>query len=157
MRKLRVELDTVVPLSAALAIHSGKQDTSPSARVFFEVVAGGFVAVASTQTLYELADRLSIAKFQLPNSFVREFIELYSGAVELVAIRGLSMGCRDPHDDMFIETAYNGRVDLLVTRDLDLKDDVTRACLAERGCDVVGVREFLVRLRAYQALPENRV
>ncbi len=140
-----IVVDSNVFISAALSIHSKRLD-SPSAAVFFKVVRGGVIAVASPQTLYELAGKLSNPKFQLPSAFVIDFVDLLASAVEMVSIRGLAMGCRDERDDMFIETAYNGRADALVTRDPDLQDAQTRYGLAKRNCRVLNVSEFLASL-----------
>lgn len=121
----RIVVDSNMFVSAALAIHSKKLE-SPSAAVFFKVVRKDVVAVASSQMLYELAGKLSLPSFGLSAAFVIDYVELLADAVEMVSIRGLDMGCRDEKDNMFIETAYNGRVDVLVTRDLDLQDAQTR-------------------------------
>ena len=37
-----------------------------------------------------------------------------------VSIRGAALGCRDPDDDKFLETALRGEADCLVTGDRDL-------------------------------------
>ena len=141
----RIVVDSNVFVSAALAIHSKKLE-SPSAAVFFKVVRKDVVAVASSQMLYELAGKLSLPSFGLSAAFVIDYVELLADAVEMVSIRGLDMGCRDEKDNMFIETAYNGRVDVLVTRDLDLQDAQTRYDLAKRKCKVLNVSEFLAVL-----------
>jgi len=138
--------DTNILVSAALAIHADRSD-SPSAELFRRIANGDVVAVASQQTLYELADKLTETRFCLPTSFVLGFVTLISELVELVVIRGLDMGCRDERDNMFIETAFNGRVDALITRDRDLQDAVTRYGLAKRKCQVLDVSELLAALR----------
>lgn len=146
----KIVVDSNVFVSAALAI-SGKRLDSPSAVVFFKVVQRDVVAVASPQMLYELAGKLSEPRFELSAAFVIDFINLLADAVEMVAIRGLDMGCRDERDNMFIETAYNGRVDALVTRDRDLQDAQTRYDLAKRKCQILNVTELLAYLREEQA------
>lgn len=82
----------------------------------------------------------------MPSAFIIDFVELLADAVEKLSIRGLAMGCRDEPDDMFIETAYNGRVDALVTRDHDLQDAKTRYGLSKRKCRVLNVSELLAIL-----------
>ena len=101
------------------------------------------IAVASSQTLYELAGVLAYPQLKLAEDFIVKYTERIADAVDIVSIRGLNMGCRDPRDDIFIETAYNGRVEALVTRDKDLQDWRTLHTLEKRGCQVIEVTPFL--------------
>lgn len=66
-----------------------------------------------------------------------------------MAVRGIVHLCRDPDDDVVIETAQNGRADALATRDDDLKRDwdLVRLLRAE-GIQVLSVRQFLDALAA---------
>jgi len=67
-----------------------------------------------------------------------------TAATGLVAVSGSLRLCRDPRDDMFIETAIVGRADVLVSRDDDLKRAPEVATiLAERGVRVLTVQRFL--------------
>ena len=150
----KIVVDSNVFVSAALAIYSKKLD-SPSAAVFFKVVQKDVIAVASSQMLYELAGKLSLPRFGLSAAFVIDYVKLMADSVEMVSIRGLDMGCRDEKDNIFIETAYNGRVDVLVTRDRDLQDTQTRYDLAKRKCQVLNVSEFLAALRKISHHEEN--
>ncbi len=150
----KIVVDTNVMLSAALAIRAGLLD-SPTFVLFSKIVTREIIAVASPQMLYELARKLEDPKFEFPASFILEFTRLVTNAVDLVAIRGLNMGCRDKADDMFIETAYNGRVDALVTRDRDLQDAKVRYGLAKRGCEVIGVMEALAGLQESVIVEKN--
>lgn len=152
--KLTIVADTNIFVSAALAIHSNRLD-SPTAELFTRIANGDVIAVASQQTLYELADKLTEPRFGLPGSFILDFVTLVSEFVELVAIRGLDMGCRDERDNMFIETAFNGRVDALITRDPDLQDARTRYDLAKRECQVLNVSEVLTMLRKPESSKEE--
>lgn len=55
--------------------------------------------------------------------------------------------CRDPDDDILIETAVIGQADLLVTRDDDLKDDREVVAFLQRaGVEVVSVSNLLERM-----------
>lgn len=57
--------------------------------------------------------------------------------------------CRDPHDNMFLETAIKGGAEYLVTRDDDLKrDPELLQKMAEFGIQVVSVQRFLNQLGA---------
>lgn len=55
--------------------------------------------------------------------------------------------CRDPGDDMVIETAARGDADTLVSRDDDLKGDShLNVLLAAAGIEVLTVRRFLAAI-----------
>lgn len=55
--------------------------------------------------------------------------------------------CRDPDDDIVIETAVIGRADVVVTRDDDLKGAAeVIAFLGELGIPVRTVRHFLAEI-----------
>ncbi len=59
--------------------------------------------------------------------------------------------CRDPKDDVYIALAIAAGAEYLVTRDDDLKDDVSiREHLAGHGCGVVTIREFVALLEDEQ-------
>ena len=62
----------------------------------------------------------------------------------LVHIRGEVMGCRDPEDDMLLETAVNGNADLLISRDNDLlvmtKIDGVQIVPPEEALTILGGR-----------------
>ncbi len=108
------------------------------------IVTGDVILVASAQTLYEIADKLGEPRLGLPASFIIEFIDLLAKAAEIVAIRGLDMGCKDDADDnIFIETAVNGRADYLITYDGDLRTKQIRYDLAKRGCSICTIGEFI--------------
>jgi predicted nucleic acid-binding protein len=68
---------------------------------------------------------------------------------EIVVPPGLIRLCRDPDDDVVIETAVFGRADLVVTRDDDLKGaSEVVAFLREMSIPVRTVRQFLAELAA---------
>lgn len=76
----------------------------------------------SDETFDELRTRIWRPKF---DSYVsRESRAIYLAQLKTVSswvhIAGAKMGCRDPNDDMFLETALIGDADCLVTGDGDL-------------------------------------
>ena len=76
----------------------------------------------SDETFNELQTRIWRPKF---DSYVdRESRAIYLAQLTTVSawvsIAGAKMGCRDPDDDMFLETALMGDADCLVTGDGDL-------------------------------------
>ena len=67
---------------------------------------------------------------------------------EFVSIPGDLKVCRDPNDDVVIETAIRGKVDALVTLDKDLLEDANvLAVLAAAGVRVLMPGQFLAELR----------
>jgi putative PIN family toxin of toxin-antitoxin system len=145
----KIVADTNIFISAALAVlikDKQKRLASPSYVLMTKITTREVIAVASSQTLYELAGVLAYPQLKLAEDFIVKYTERIADAVDIVSIRGLNMGCRDPRDDIFIETAYNGRVDALVTRDKDLQDWRTLHTLEKRGCQVIDVTPFLASL-----------
>ena len=68
---------------------------------------------------------------------------------EFVEVTGSMQLCRDPRDDIFIETAQRGKADALVSRDEDLTRDLDlHAHLAQLGLRALSVRQFLLALDA---------
>jgi predicted nucleic acid-binding protein len=64
---------------------------------------------------------------------------------EVVPIQGDLKVCRDPNDDMVIETAIRGAADVLVTGDKDLTEDPNvLATLAEARVRVMSITRYLV-------------
>jgi putative PIN family toxin of toxin-antitoxin system len=62
----------------------------------------------------------------------------------IVPVEGRSHGCRDPKDDVLIETAIVGVADAVVTRDRDLLDPGDlHAHTAAYGIRVLTVRQLL--------------
>jgi predicted nucleic acid-binding protein len=47
-------------------------------------------------------------------------------------------GCRDPRDDKFLEVAFNGRADVIISGDADLLD-----LNQFRGIPILSPRDFL--------------
>ena len=117
MKADRVVLDTNVLISAAL-----KPDGSPRA-VVDAIRAPNGVLLFSGETFNELETRLGHSKFA--NYVSREdrsvFLALLEPVSEWVSIVGARLGCRDPEDDKFLETALMGEAECVVTGDQDLQ------------------------------------
>ena len=117
MKADRVVLDTNVLISAAL-----KPDGSPRA-VVDAIRAPNGVLLFSDETFNELETRLGHSKFA---NYVRRedrsvFLALLEPVSEWVSIVGARLGCRDPEDDKFLETALMGEAECVVTGDQDLQ------------------------------------
>ena len=78
---------------------------------------------------------------------VATLVELLRRRAELVPVTGAMRLCRDPGDDVVIETAVNGGADALVSRDCDLRGDAELVrVLRDRGVAVLSDSQFLVAL-----------
>lgn len=116
MRVKRAVLDANVLISAALG------PAGLPRKVIDTVRRENGELLFSDETFNELQTRIWRPKFY---SYVnRESRAIYLAQLTTVSawvsIAGAKMGCRDPNDDMFLETALMGDADCLVTGDGDL-------------------------------------
>ena len=116
MRAERVVVDTNVLISAAL-----RPVGTPRAVVNTIRAARG-VLLFSNETLQELHGRLFRPKFdRYVSRAVRSvFLVQLMGVSERVSITGAKLGCGDPQDDKFLETAMVGEADCVITGDRHL-------------------------------------
>lgn len=93
---------------------------------------------------YVLARPRIVRKYGVRSDEVAALLALIREQAEIVAVTGTLALCRDPKDDVVLETAIVGRADTVVTRDDDLKGerDLVRAP-SERGVEVLTVQRFL--------------
>jgi putative PIN family toxin of toxin-antitoxin system len=112
---------------------------------------GKFQVVVSVALLDELTDVLSRPrirdKYRLKAEDIREFLRLIAEKSITVTTTGSLRLCRDPDDDLMLETALNGNAKFAVSRDDDLKRDqelISR--MLEQGIEVLSVQRFLERL-----------
>jgi uncharacterized protein len=142
---VRVVVDTNVWVSTLL------NRSGAPALVLAALKAGDFTLLTSEPLLAELAEvllRPRIArKYGITPDDADELVALLRRRAHVVPVVGEVRLCRDPDDDMVIETALRGRADMLVTRDEDLKgtSEVANA-LGPVGVAVVSVRRFLAAL-----------
>ena len=109
-----------------------------------------FVLV-SQPLLDELADVLArprmASKYGLTATDIAQLLALLPAKAEIVAVAGALQLCRDPDDDVVLETAINGQADMLVARDEDMSRDLDLVALLEaRGIRVLTVQGFLDEL-----------
>ncbi len=78
-----------------------------------------------------------------------------SARAHVVELEGVPQGCRDPNDDMFIETARRGEAESVADRDPLDKDMVER--LEVDGIRVASIATFLRELRARGVVSGNTV
>ena len=143
----RVLVDTNVWISAFINAHG-----APS-RVLDAFLDGHFVPVTSQALLEELrtvAERPRIrSRFRLSEQDVATVIDrLRDRGIEALPPGTLRL-CRDPKDDVVLETAIYGGAEFVVSRDDDVKRDLNLiAELRRRGIEVLSVAQFLDRLAA---------
>ena len=88
-----------------------------------------------------------VRRYGLKAEEAADLLVLIRDAGDRARVTGTLHLCRDPNDDMVIETALNGRADALVTRDDDLKGESELVtALREKGVAVLTVRRFLEAL-----------
>lgn len=138
---LRLVVDTNVWISALL------NPAGLPARVKRSLQDGLFILVMSEPMFAELVEVLMRPRFANRYGITRQDIEDLVGLLrersEIVTITGSIHLCRDPDDDMVIETALIGKADGLVTRDDDLKSTEMTEALGSRGIAVLTVRRLL--------------
>ena len=116
MKVERVVFDTNVLISAAIS------KNGPPARSLRLVLRGHARLAFSAPTFAVVKSRLSKPKFDkyVSKAARREFPERIFGSPEPVMIDSARFGCRDPQDDMILETALVGEAEAVVTGDRDL-------------------------------------
>ena len=112
-----------------------------------------FVLVTSQPLLDELADVLArprmVSKYGVTAVDIAQLQALLMAKAELVEVNGTLQLCRDPDDDVVLETAVNGQADALVTRDEDMSRDLDVIALLEaRNIRVLTVQRFLGELES---------
>lgn len=144
MKSARAVFDTNIWFRAVISPHGAP------AKLLEAYRAGRFTVVASLPLIEELEDILTrpklVRKYHLPSNVLGLPAYLRRRA-ELVEIDGGTLGCRDPKDDQFVETALRGGVEYLVSEDKDLHDD---RALCERlsrlGIHVMTARSFAMEI-----------
>ena len=112
-----------------------------------------FQVVVSLPLLDELSDVLTrpriIRKYPLQAADVEEFLLLLVRRSQVVVPAGALRECRDPDDDLILETATLGQAQYAVSRDDDIKRDrdLIRH-LQAHGVAILSVQQFLEKLDA---------
>jgi uncharacterized protein len=140
-----VLVDTNVWISALINPHGYP------ARLKDAWAQGKFEATVSIPLLDELAEVLARprirTKYGLDEQEISEFLRLLSARSRKVTTQGQLHVCRDPDDDLILETALLGRARYAVSRDDDIKRDRDLVAQIEvHGVEVLSVQQFLDRL-----------
>lgn len=142
---MRVVVDTNVRVSALLTPAGAPGQVRTALR------DARFFLVVSEPLLTEVAEVLArphlSTKYRVTTQEVASLLALLRERGEFVDVTGAVALCRDPDDDIVVETALNGRADFIVSRDDDLKGapDLV-AILEQNGIAVLSVRRFLAGL-----------
>ena len=142
---VRTVVDTNVWVSAVL------NPAGPPAAVPAALMLGRFTLVTSEPLLAELAEVLVrprfVERYRVTAPDIGRLLALLRERAEVAPVAGTVHLCRDPDDDVVIETARNGAANTMVSRDDDLKRDWDLVqLLAAEGIEVLSVRQFLARL-----------
>ena len=140
-----VLLDTNVWVSAFI------NPAGAPARLRHAWYEGRYEVVFSLPLLEELVDVLTrprlIRKYPIAVNDIEDLLQLFIQRGIFVMPTGSVKECRDPDDDLILETAILGQAKYAVTRDDDIKADkdlIER--LKARGISVLSVRQFQGRL-----------
>jgi len=138
-------IDTSVWVSAFLT-----PGGSP-ARLVAKGREGLYSIVGSLPLLQELAEVLTRPRIARLRQTSAQDVELFVAGVasvtRLVDIPGSLALCRDPEDDVLLETAMMGGATCIVSRDEDItRDPELRAELCQLGREPLTVRQFLALL-----------
>jgi putative PIN family toxin of toxin-antitoxin system len=114
--------------------------------------AGRFSLITSEPILAEMERVLQYDRIRerIPAAQGAILLELLRGGAEVVEITGTLQICSDPKDDIFIETALAGSVDLLVTGDKHLHEATVVEHLAAAGVEVIRPADFVRTLQQLQ-------
>jgi putative PIN family toxin of toxin-antitoxin system len=133
MRVGRLVVDTNTLVSRLLLSGS-----IPAQAVHKAIKAGDLLF--SRATLMELNEVLRRPKFDryLEPNDRDKFMHLLARLAIMVEITHPVQSCRDPKDDKFLEVAFNGRADVIITGDADLLE-----LNPFRGIPILSPRAFL--------------
>lgn len=112
---------------------------------------GRYHVVISLPLLDELADVLTrprlTRRYPIESADVNQLLQSLTQRAILVTPTGSLQECRDPDDDLVLETAVLGHAQYAVTRDDDIKRDLDLiAHLESHGVTVLSVQQFLDKL-----------
>ncbi|MBI4653523.1 MAG: putative toxin-antitoxin system toxin component, PIN family [Nitrospirae bacterium] len=128
---------------------SGLISTSKTAaKVVDEWRRGKFKVVISEQQIVEIYKVLTRPKFSskygITEKEVRELVKNIKDKAERVTLKGDIELCRDPDDDMLLETAICGKAKYLITGDRDIIDDKRiLSFLSQHDVSVISLSKFL--------------
>lgn len=138
-------IDTNVWISGFMSVYG-----SPG-RVLQAFLDERFVPIISVPAMNELRNVISCDVIRARIQFTDAMVETALVRLDKVAVKTEPPGtlriCRDPKDDIMLETAIEGNAQYVVSGDNDIKDDLNLiAHLHEHNIEVVTVAQFLILL-----------
>ncbi|MCY4332778.1 MAG: putative toxin-antitoxin system toxin component, PIN family [Cyanobacteria bacterium MAG CAR1_bin_15] len=105
----------------------------------------------SQETFLEFRQRIMRSKFDkyVSRKSRINYIKQLEKISKFVSINGTILGCRDQDDDKFLETAFNGKADFIITGDNDLLEMVSFRNISI-VISIVSPKNFLIRFNEIQ-------
>jgi putative PIN family toxin of toxin-antitoxin system len=118
-----------------------------------DALRSGRVTLVTSEPVFaetaEVLERPRLVRTGEARLLARSLLAMIRELAEFVTIAGNLQLCRDPNDDVVIETALLGGAELLVTEDKDLIEDPNvRTTLETAGIRVLRVAQFLAEIAA---------
>jgi len=139
---IKVVVDTNIWISSLIA------SSKTAARLVDEWREGNFEVIISEQQILELYEVFSrpkfLFKYRIDRQEIDDIVSSIATRAERVTLKGITKLCRDPDDDIIIETAVRGKAKYLVTGDKDITNDKTiLSFLSRHGVTVISLSRFL--------------
>ncbi|MBI5141483.1 MAG: putative toxin-antitoxin system toxin component, PIN family [Nitrospirae bacterium] len=139
---VRVVLDTNILISSLISSSAAVNELVDRWR------NGCFAVVSSEQQITELREVLSrpkfLFKYRIKERQIADMVSLMVERTQRVSLKKTVCVCRDPDDDIVIETAIRGNARYLITGDKDIfEDSSVLAFLMRHGVTAVRAVQFL--------------
>lgn len=139
---VKAVVDTNIWVSGLIAT------SETAAKLIDEWKTDKFEVVISEQQIVEIYEVLTrpkfLVKYSITEKEVRVLVTSIKDKAERVTLKGSIELCRDPDDNIIIETAICGKAKYLITGDRDITDDKRiLSFLSQHGISVLTVAKFL--------------
>lgn len=139
---IKAVVDTNIWISSLIA------SSKTAARLVDKWREDKFEIVVSEQQVLELYEVFSrpkfLFKYRIDRQEINDLVSSITTRTKRVTIKPGTKLCRDPDDDIIIETAIRGRAKYLVTGDKDITNDKTvLSFLSRHGVTVISLSRFL--------------
>ena len=139
---VKVVVDTNIWISSLMA------SSKTAATLVDEWREGKFGIVVSEQQVLELYDVFSrpqfLFRYRIDRQEIDDLVSSIAARAERITLKGSIKICRDPDDDIIIETAIRGKAKYLITGDKDITDDKkVLSFLSQHGVSVLSLSKFL--------------
>ncbi len=139
---VKAVIDTNIWISGIIAT------STSAAKLVDEWKIGKFSVVISEQQILEIYEVLTrpkfLTKYHIPEKEIRDLVTLIKDKAEHVSLKNNIAVCRDPDDNIIIETAIRGKANYLLTGDKDISDDKKiSSLLLQYDIMVISLSNFL--------------